>query len=427
MAQDNPHVVFRAQSTDIGSSNDYSVLTIDEAVAERDAGHTNEQISAGGLFCVHQIEMVAKDPTYRPPGCHLVRCTQRASHFRHNVLTNVSRTSDVKEGDARDVGQCPCMNKASREHLDAQKALCEIPPGWSVKYVQFRDCRKHFDVVYSPSVDTTVQKEVFTRAANGRRVFLDVVYMSPAARGGAREMVIEVLRTHATAESAREGIPFLEVKASHILEKIDQARRSDKIPPTVIFSCEARGDLCKCKICAELAEEDARKTREAVECLRRRRDAEECARRKREDEEQARRKREAEEKARQQIEEKARRKREVLERLRQKKKADERERQKREADERARQKREADERKRQMRECVEAQEAEKTAWMEADLKRLQEESILHNQRMLAGDDVVLRRNKRWNAELKRRGRAGDKKYDRHLSKIRKIVMTFEPE
>ena len=213
-----------------GRTGDISILSVESARQQYDAlvqsglstSAARDTVQAGGLWCSHGGRMV---PVFG---------TTRVDHFRHLVETNLRAVPGSGGGG----GGCGCMSDV---HVNAQLLLL----GWNfavstLTITQFADCRRCTVEVYCSTPDTRAEVEVHEVGESGRRFVSDVVLYD----GNALTARIEVYKTHRACTERRDGCPFYEVRADHLVDALSKAG------PVVTLKAESDNcTLAPCSIC----------------------------------------------------------------------------------------------------------------------------------------------------------------------------------
>jgi hypothetical protein len=176
-----------------------ALVDVDE-MAALIAAHGKEHAMAGGLRCErgHPMKFV---PAHGRGGA-----TVRA-HFSHVAPPGASRGGGGGGGDNGGVGPGGC----SDAHLLAAKLL-EKNVG-RIQLKRFKACGECVEFAFGPSPQAVAVLEVSARNDEGGRIRSDVAVYER----GAKVMTLEVRKAHKTDPASRAGVPYLEVRAGHVI------------------------------------------------------------------------------------------------------------------------------------------------------------------------------------------------------------------
>jgi hypothetical protein len=190
---------------------------------------------AGGLRCEqgHVMKFVDEHAS----GGSTVR-----AYFAHVTKSDMT-ASEAHEAHTGPRGRC------SDIHLLAQWLIQQNVN--RIVATRFKSCGECVELAFRPSGNVRAEIEVTERTSRGTIRSDVVVY-----EGDERLIAFEVKHMHGTAPTSREGLPYLEVDAAHVVSQVDACASGARI----VLKCENATTPCTdgCKARRTLAEVERR-------------------------------------------------------------------------------------------------------------------------------------------------------------------------
>lgn len=175
---------------------------------------------AGGLRCEQGHVMKFVDE-------HASRGSTVRAYFAH-----VSK-SDITASEAHGAPPAHTGPRCSDIHLLAQRYIEQNVN--RIVATRFKSCGECVELAFRPSGSARAEIEVTERTSRGTIRSDVVVY-----EGDERLIAFEVKHTHGTEPTSREGLPYLEVDAAHVVSQVEACANG----ACVVLKCENATTPC---------------------------------------------------------------------------------------------------------------------------------------------------------------------------------------